>query len=115
MSQEVVLKEVPVKLGDIIKEKKHNFNLFLIKNITQNNRIPEDKKAEINKFIDTLSKVNLDQFIFFIQNELIKYKGRTKVYVDNLLIQYDIKEIDIEEQELDKFGRYIELFIKLVE
>lgn len=107
--------EITLKIGDVIAEKKKNFTLFLIKTLIDNNKIPDICKIEINKFIDIIQKTNIDQFIYFIQSELIKYKNKTNIYVDNLFIQYGINTEDVTNDDIDKFKRYIELFIKLVQ
>jgi len=103
-----------MNVGNIINEKKNNFSKFLTEKILNNQKVNDESKKKINEYIDLIQNTSVDQFIFYIQKEIIKYKNKTNIFVENLFIMYDITEKEIEKEDIEKFKRYLDLFIKLI-
>lgn len=103
-----------MNVGNIINEKKNNFSKFLTEKILNNQKVNDESKKKINEYIDLIQNTSVDQFIFYIQKEIIKYKNKTNIFVENLFIIYDITEKEIEKEDIEKFKRYLDLFIKLI-
>jgi len=114
--------EVPTKIeqsiGNLLKEKKRNFHIFLQNNLVDNEKInahsSNETKTQIKEYVDLLGKIDIDQFIHYIRKELFKYRNKTTVFIENLFIQYEIDENDIKPENVQIFKRYIEMFIEIV-
>lgn len=115
MEVEVKVKGDFISVGELINEKKNNFINFLIEKLIKNEKISEQSKDKINNYIDLIQKAEVSKFIFYIQENILKYKNKTELYVNTLLFELNINNEDINKIDLDKFKRYFDLFITLVE
>lgn len=114
--------ETPIKIeqsvGNLLKEKKRNFHMFLQNNLVDNEKIKahstNETQTQIKEYVDLLGKIDIDQFIHYIRKELFKYRGKTNVFIDNLFIQYEINEDDIKPENVQIFRRYMDMFIEIV-
>lgn len=96
-----------VTIGQVLEQKKANFIKFLkTTNLS--------KHIEFKNYINTLQTLNIDQFIYFIRQELFKYRGRESIFVDSKISEYGlILNEHFKLEEYEKFVRYIELFIEV--
>lgn len=95
--------EISQTVGEILAEKKNNFYKFL-SSLEVNN-------INFNNFLIKLESISIDEFIYYISTQLINHKDNLDNYVQLNIEEYNI---DINEEQKDKFKRYIDLFISLV-
>lgn len=104
-------------IGDIIKEKKKNFYNYLIKIIEDekiSSKLSKEHIINFRKYTNRLIICSEEEFIYFVSTDLFQYKGNADLYVDKLLKDLNINDLDITEYK-QKIIDYINLFIDIIE
>ena len=88
---------------DFIEEKKHNFEKFL------HEKLPH----EFNEYISRLEQASTQVFIMWVKMNLTGKKERIDTYIDSILKQHGYDRSQFTEEGMNKFKRYLDMFISL--
>jgi len=88
---------------DFIEEKKHNFEKFL------HEKLP----VEFNEYIAKLEHASTPVFVLWIKTNLTSKKDRIDTYINDILKQHGFDRSQFLQEDMDKFKRYLDMFISL--
>lgn len=88
---------------DFIAEKKHNFQKFL------RDKLP----ASFDSYVNKLELTPVSLFVLYVRNELVKIEHDIDNYIDKLLKENGSKREDFKSEDMNRFKRYISMFIDI--
>lgn len=105
-------------IGELLIEKKNNCCNYL-KEIIEieevKTKLTEEQIQKYKEHIAIFDNAPLFAFIYFIHNDLIKYRDDLKEYTNNFLKKNGIEDIEPFEKYKEKIEKYLQLFIDIIE
>jgi len=99
----------------IIGEKKSNFTRFL-----ENIHLPESKRRLLDDYIKQVRSSTPEIFSYYVKEKIVNFHkenctANLEKYVLAKLGELGIKKEDLYEEEFNRFVKYLELFVYILE
>lgn len=102
-------------LTKIIEEKKNNFSKFL-----ESIYLPENKHRLLDNYVKQIRDSTPELFAYYVKEKIINFHrenctANLEKYVVSKLSELGIKRDEIHDEEFNKFVKYLELFMYILE